>query len=173
MMRRYYGSSLLLIPAVTVLRTLTMLPWYQQECTYCSSQHIIHESSQTPPVHCSVMSTSHQDLWSPEAEEGVSNMIQQMHYNEEWVWCTWVTYMYSIVPQKVWVTVPSWMDSLHRPKSVSFTCPGRKQRQSNNIRETAPLKTKMDFRSHFSEKEFNLGTKGHMWRAHRSMCKFF
>lgn len=32
--------------------------------------------------------------------------------------------MYSMVPQKVWVTVPSWMDSLHRPKSVSFTCPG-------------------------------------------------
>ena len=29
--------------------------------------------------------------------------------------------MYSIVPQKVCVTVPSWMDSLHRPKSVSLT----------------------------------------------------
>lgn len=35
-------------------------------------------------------------------------------------------YMYSMVPQKVWVTVPSWIDSLHSPKSVSFTWPGRK-----------------------------------------------
>jgi len=33
------------------------------------------------------------------------------------------TYMYSMVPQKVWVIDPSWMDSLHRPKSVSFTWP--------------------------------------------------
>lgn len=32
-------------------------------------------------------------------------------------------HMYSIVPQKVCVTVPSWMDSLHNPKSVSFTWP--------------------------------------------------
>lgn len=33
------------------------------------------------------------------------------------------TYMYSIVPQNVCVTVPSWMDSLHSPKSVNFTWP--------------------------------------------------
>lgn len=33
--------------------------------------------------------------------------------------------MYSIVPQKVWVIVPSWMDSLQRPKSVNFTWPGK------------------------------------------------
>lgn len=31
------------------------------------------------------------------------------------------TYIYSIVPQNVWVTIPSWMCSLQRPKSVSFT----------------------------------------------------
>lgn len=29
-------------------------------------------------------------------------------------------HMYSMVPQKVWVTAPSWMDSLHSPKSVSL-----------------------------------------------------
>lgn len=40
-----------------------------------------------------------------------------------------VTNMYSIVPQKVWVTVPSWMDSLHRPKSVSLTCPKRRRKR--------------------------------------------
>lgn len=32
-------------------------------------------------------------------------------------------YMYSMVPQKVWVTTPSWMDSLHSPKSVSLMWP--------------------------------------------------
>lgn len=32
-------------------------------------------------------------------------------------------HMYSMVPQKVWVTAPSWMDSLHSPKSVSLMCP--------------------------------------------------
>lgn len=38
--------------------------------TYCSCQHVIHESSQTPPVHCSVVSTPHQDLWSPLERQG-------------------------------------------------------------------------------------------------------
>lgn len=32
-------------------------------------------------------------------------------------------HMYSMVPQKVWVTAPSWMDSLHSPKSVSLMWP--------------------------------------------------
>ena len=31
--------------------------------------------------------------------------------------------MYSMVPQKVWVTVLSSIDSLHNPKSVSLTWP--------------------------------------------------
>ena len=44
--------------------------------------------------------------------------------------------MYSIVPQNVWVTVPSWMDSLHSPKSVNFTWPGRK---NNNMSSYFPL----------------------------------
>lgn len=30
----------------------------------------------------------------------------------------YLTYMYSIVPQKVQAVIPSWMCSLHRPKSV-------------------------------------------------------
>lgn len=33
------------------------------------------------------------------------------------------TYIYSIVPQKVWVSIPSLMCSLHKPKSVNLTCP--------------------------------------------------
>lgn len=41
------------------------------------------------------------------------------------------THMYSMVPQKVWVTVPSWIDSLHNPKSVNFTWPGRKSTNSS------------------------------------------
>lgn len=58
---------------------------------------------------------------------------------EAWMcWCVCkssdcLPYMYSIVPQKVWVTVPSWMDSLHRPKSVSFTCPRRWMRTEDTL----------------------------------------
>jgi len=32
-----------------------------------------------------------------------------------------ITYMYSMVPQNVWVIAPSLTDSLHKPKSVSLT----------------------------------------------------
>lgn len=32
-------------------------------------------------------------------------------------------YMYSMVPQNVWVTIPSWMCSLQSPKSVNLTWP--------------------------------------------------
>lgn len=124
--------------------------WDSRRCTYRSCQHVIHQSPQTPPVHSSVMSAPHQDLWSPEAgEKGTVDLIQQRLHNVSSRTCdtnvcnteiwfhlqnvdNWVTYMYSMVPQKVWVTVPSWMDSLHRPKSVSFTCPERKQ--SKNMR---------------------------------------
>ena len=37
------------------------------------------------------------------------------------------THMYSMVPQNVCVMDPSWMDSLQRPKSVSFTWPEEKK----------------------------------------------
>lgn len=37
--------------------------------------------------------------------------------------CVCVTHMYSMVPQKVCVTDPSWIDSLQSPKSVSLMCP--------------------------------------------------
>ena len=33
--------------------------------THSSCEHVKHECTQTPPVHCLAMSTSHQDLWSP------------------------------------------------------------------------------------------------------------
>lgn len=81
------------------------------------------------------MSTPHQDLWSPEEEERRRRRVKQ----EAWMsWCVCkssncLPYMYSIVPQKVWVTVPSWMDSLHRPKSVSFTCPRRWMRTEDTL----------------------------------------
>lgn len=35
---------------------------------YCSGQHVVHERSQTPPVHRSVVAAAHQDLWSPDEE---------------------------------------------------------------------------------------------------------
>lgn len=34
-----------------------------------------------------------------------------------------ILYMYSIVPQNVWVTLSSNIDSLHSPKSVNLTWP--------------------------------------------------
>lgn len=43
--------------------------------------------------------------------------------NDNWEFIGIISYMYSIVPQKVWVTIPSWMCSLHKPKSVNLTCP--------------------------------------------------
>ena len=42
--------------------------------------------------------------------------------------------MYSMVPQKVWVTVLSSMDSLHSPKSVSFTWPWASNRMFSGLR---------------------------------------
>lgn len=30
-----------------------------------SCEHVVHQSAQTPPVHGSVVSASHQDLWGP------------------------------------------------------------------------------------------------------------
>lgn len=43
-------------------------------------------------------------------------------------WCN--THMYSMVPQKVCVTEPSWIDSLQRPKSVSLMCPSETAKRS-------------------------------------------
>jgi len=39
------------------------------------------------------------------------------------------TYMYSMVPQNVCVSEPSWIDSLQSPKSVNFTWPNGNQHQ--------------------------------------------
>lgn len=61
-----------------------------------------------------------------------------------------------MVPQKVWVTVPSWMDSLHRPKSVNFTWPG--QNQSKNIRE-ATLQTNKRLRITLPRERSHSGIK--------------
>lgn len=41
-----------------VLLSSAMLP-LDRLWTYCSRQHVVHESSQTPPVHCPVMSAPH------------------------------------------------------------------------------------------------------------------
>lgn len=66
------NASYLNLPfdACSAVRNAIRLQWDRLVCTYCSCQHVIHESSQTPPVHCSVMSTPHQYLWSPEVGEG-------------------------------------------------------------------------------------------------------
>lgn len=48
----------------------------------------------------------------------------------EWGVCDWCnTHMYSMVPQKVCVTEPSWIDSLQRPKSVSLMCPAQERQR--------------------------------------------
>lgn len=49
------------------------------------------------------------------------------------------THMYSMVPQKVCVTVPSWIDSLQRPKSVSLMCPLKIAKSSNNNSDNISL----------------------------------
>lgn len=81
------------------------------------------------------MAAPHQDLWSPDGGRGWGGKGKDTIY---WIFSPeaeeaqrtdtnnslfFVAYMYSMVPQKVCVTVPSWMDSLQRPKSVNFTCP--------------------------------------------------
>lgn len=135
--------------ACTAVKNAVMLLRDSLRCTHCSCQHVIHQSPETPPVHSSVMSTPHQDLRSPEVGErnGRLDTAETSQCKPSHMWPSanteirfhlqnvhdCVTYMYSIVPQKVWVTVPSWMDSLHRPKSVSFTCPGRKQSENRRL----------------------------------------
>ena len=42
--------------------------------------------------------------------------------------------MYSMVPQKVWVTAPSWMASLQRPKSVNLMCPLKSRRMFSGFK---------------------------------------
>lgn len=118
----------------------TLMRWKQSqnEKTHRSCQHVVHQSPQTPPVHGSVMPAPHQDLrspgrggWGGDFNDNIY-LIYFISSNKRDSLCAiFVTYMYSMVPQKVWVTVPSWMDSLHRPKSVNFTCPTRRGKGNN------------------------------------------
>ena len=36
--------------------------------TYTARQHVIHECTKAPPIHCFAMTTACQNLWSPERE---------------------------------------------------------------------------------------------------------
>lgn len=101
--------------------------------TYWSSHHIIHEGSQTPPVDSSIVTRPGQDLRSPgraknnptKGDFKIGACI--MSVNSRCLYYEGTrTYMYSMVPQKVCVTAPSWMDSLQRPKSVNLMCPIKK-----------------------------------------------
>lgn len=47
-------------------------------CTYWSSHHIIHEGSQTPPVHSSVVTWPGQDLWGP---DGAADITISCYFN--------------------------------------------------------------------------------------------
>lgn len=102
--------------------------------TYWSSHHVIHEGSQTPPVYSSIVTWPGQDLWSPERVKKISQEVTISGWKttpdsgrliKE---CT-LPYMYSMVPQKVCVTAPSWIDSLQRPKSVNLMCPEKKKQR--------------------------------------------
>lgn len=104
-----------------------------------SSEHVVHQRSQTPPVYCSVVSASHQNLWGPETQRNNTLRTKQEPCGEKQSQegpkkCT--TCMYSMVPQKVWVTVPSWIDSLHSPKSVNFTWPVWKTTKNRMLMST-------------------------------------
>lgn len=59
--------ALLAMPsdACTAVKNAEMLLRDSLRCTYCSCQHVIHQSPEAPPVHGSVMSAPHQDLRSP------------------------------------------------------------------------------------------------------------
>ncbi len=108
---------------------------------------------------------------------GKIKMIQWAHVYKTEIWINllnlqdYVTYMYSIVPQKVWVTVPSWMDSLHRPKSVNFTCPRETQSQGMNMEETTLLKQWIQDQNLKEKKWTEL--KGCIWREQGSQGSFF
>ena len=44
------------------------------------------------------------------------------------------TYIYSIVPQNVWVNLSSNTASLHKPKSVNMTCPVKRDNSQNTVK---------------------------------------
>lgn len=62
------------------------------------------------------------------AAENQPRLLSEMCATLEWRRCN--AHMYSMVPQKVCVTEPSWIDSLQRPKSVSLMCPSETVKRS-------------------------------------------
>lgn len=81
------------------------------------------------------------------------------------------TYMYSMVPQKVWVTVPSWMDSLHRPKSVSFTWPRQKQNPSKDMwKSTLKTNNRLSIKLP-REKNHSWNKRSYVERIHMIFCE--
>ncbi len=67
--------------------------------------------------------------------------------------------MYSGVPQKVVVTAPSDMPSLHMPKSAIFTCP------------SAASITLSNFRSRYLAQNFEPKTKKKKWEREKERTR--
>lgn len=85
-----------------------------------SGEHVVHQGAQAPPVHRPVVPAAHQDLGGPGGFRGGPERVGGQHRPPKLPPVLHPPHMYSMVPQKVWVTAPSWMDSLHSPKSVSL-----------------------------------------------------
>lgn len=88
-----------------------------------SSEHVIHQGPQAPPVHSPVVATAYQNLRGPGSQVKPSVGSGPSCHPPDPRSHLAAAYMYSMVPQKVWVTAPSWIDSLQSPKSVSLMWP--------------------------------------------------
>lgn len=78
-----------------------------------------------------------------------SSFLSGMCATLEWGWRN--THMYSMVPQKVCVTEPSWIDSLQRPKSVSLMCPTERLKRWFNVSFT-PSKSSLMLKLYYPKK---------------------
>ena len=82
----------------------------------CASQHIVHQGPKGPPVNGSEGMKKHPEVLVIICSSGVQYLPCPDLVRISGA-------MYSMVPQKVWVTLCSSIDSLQRPKSVSLTWP--------------------------------------------------
>lgn len=111
--------------------------------TYQAEDHLVEHRPQTPPVDCPVVRLFAKNLWcqvlrgtEEKAESQLAmfvKLIRRYLFLPLW-WAPLYIYIYfflhiftltSGVPQKVEVVPSGSTPSLHRPKSVSTTCPSR------------------------------------------------
>lgn len=72
-----------------------------------SSEHVVHQGPQAPPVHRPVVAAAHQNLRGPGSRVEPS-VVPGPSWLSSRPWASPAApYMYSMVPQKVWVTTPS------------------------------------------------------------------